>query len=209
MGTAALRVAIGSPPMLFCQQCGAPNSPDARFCNQCGAKIANLGEPGGQLEPTVRERPLGAKRGREPERFVDISSIRLSSIGVRSKGQAWGVLVAVALFLVGLGAIGAKLAMHGSEESASSVPDPAGDPKPRVGPRDGAHRIRHPCRRRDRGRRSRPQHHRHRFARRLSSRSGRQLAPAAAATRAGSAPDADALLALNSTSDRRDRATRV
>lgn len=123
--------------MLYCQQCGAGNAGDARFCNQCGAKIARVGEPGGPLaasaDGAVPEAtlPIGRKSipsesalvPTTPPRPLDVSTISLSAIGVRSRGQAWGIIAGIVLALVGLGAGGMWLAMRFSSAPAAVIRD--------------------------------------------------------------------------------------
>ncbi len=134
--------------MLYCQQCGAGNSADARFCNQCGGRIASTGEPGGPLsssslseatqhghgkaerkkdEPEPPQQQEGPKPSETPKpepslSGLDISSVSLSAIGVRSPTKAWAVLVGLVLGLVSLGAVGMWLAQQGESE-------PSGDPQ--------------------------------------------------------------------------------
>lgn len=146
--------------MVHCQECGASNASDARFCDQCGAPIARLGEPGGPLEasgpvaadstlpghaePSVRSesRASEASEGRaslERRRDathdeLDASSIRLSAIGVRSRGAAWGVVAGAALALMALGALGMWLALR-SDDPQAPVAE-GGEPEPRVDPPD-------------------------------------------------------------------------
>lgn len=127
--------------MLYCQQCGASNSGDARFCNQCGAKIADLGEPGGALDRT-RPDTLPGTEGSEPHRTsvpsappahggFDVSTVSLSSIGVRSRGKAWGFIVLVALLLMGIGAGATWLGMQGAEAAPVATAEET-EPLPEV-----------------------------------------------------------------------------
>lgn len=115
--------------MVYCQQCGAENAGEARFCNQCGAKIAGAGEPGGPLATIADAPPGDATRpdghgelerssvpgGPPPSSSIDISTVSLSAIGVRSRVKAWGVILGAVAVLVGLGAGGTWLAMRGTE----------------------------------------------------------------------------------------------
>jgi hypothetical protein len=70
-------------------------------------------------EPTASEEPPREERASAPypamQQNLDVSTISLSAIGVRSRGKAWGVLIAAVLGLLGLGALGMWLAMSVQE----------------------------------------------------------------------------------------------
>ncbi|MEZ4336736.1 MAG: AgmX/PglI C-terminal domain-containing protein [Sandaracinaceae bacterium] len=83
--------------------------------------------------PRPSARPAPEK---ERERFsdtpppmgLDVSTVSLAAIGVRSRGKAWAVIVGVALVFVGLGAVGMWVALNMNEEPPSEETADATDP---------------------------------------------------------------------------------
>ncbi|MFW5925643.1 MAG: AgmX/PglI C-terminal domain-containing protein [Myxococcota bacterium] len=109
---------------MFCQSCGAKNVDDARFCNMCGGRIASAGSPGGPVGSD--EGPAGAAPDAGPpaprsvpQPGTNTTSITLSRIGVQSPRRMWAIAAAVALALVGLGALGMWLV------TGEEAPEPA------------------------------------------------------------------------------------
>ena len=133
----------------FCNQCGGkiasagePGGPiatdatrpdtlagfdDAKVPRETRSAPA-VGEPHaeGELEDAPVPRASRPSRASTPSTSgassFDVSQVSLSTIGVRSRGKAWGVILLVVLALVGVGAGGTWLAMQqsGSEPVASA-----------------------------------------------------------------------------------------
>jgi TonB family protein len=150
-----------------CSSCGASNADDARFCNMCGVAVAATGAgsalaagvgPEGVSADTVRTDPPPAAAAPGPAGSVwaqhddpaggssqlDLSSLNLRAVGVRSQTSALAVLLGLVLLLVGsgagatylllrLGADEAEPEAEASEREPASIPEGADAPAALVG----------------------------------------------------------------------------
>ena len=135
----------------FCNQCGGriahkgePGGPlDSQQSDSAGeptmrghggqGRKGKSGEGPSVEEKRASDRPPRApraagpsERGPEPElpSRLDVSSVSLAAIGVRSRAKAWGVLLGACAVLIGVGAGATWLVMHSSEGEAVARNDP-------------------------------------------------------------------------------------
>ncbi len=112
---------------MFCPSCGAPNPDGSRFCNQCGHSFPAPSESGAQ-RASLSGQSAAANTGSQQHSgsYSGVSSNTLHNVGIRSAGGRWAALIGAGLGLLGLGAIGAWLALHG--KAASPTPIEVGTP---------------------------------------------------------------------------------
>jgi hypothetical protein len=88
---------------MFCQSCGQKNIDEARFCNFCGDRIAAPGTPGGRTD--IEPRESVSEQWGTSMTLGDSLAMSLAGIGIKTKGRAYGLIVTLALVLMGVGGI--------------------------------------------------------------------------------------------------------